>query len=291
MRVRAKECDIHLFFHDGYDWGKTRKAIQEEVKRVKKRLAKIRQLLANGQTYDPNIDELNSVLFNSVYVGLDADAESLEPDALMAAIDSELNDEEDDASESSWQSFKPNRRRKSESKAPTFSSTKLERAKSPSIEIALGGFALDFDEYVPDAKLVSRLLFAIRDLQILDHIKSSTWSTFLTEMRSDSRGNIRESDSNMVRVELQMLVPFHSQTDREARLKVNLLQILVNRNILNQYSQAKILPLRLHVDQDALDFLKKFFAFKAAGSEPSPPPENEIFFRELMRDLLSLTRS
>lgn len=227
VRVRAKGCDVHLFFHDGYDWDKTRKAIQEEVKRVKKRLSKIRQLLANGQSYDPNIDELNSVLFNSVYVGLDTDAESLEPDALIAAIDTELLDD-DATSESSWQSFKPNRRRKSEGTVPAFHSIKLERSRSPSIEFSLTGLTVDFDQYAPDAKLASRLLFSIRNLQILDHMKSSTWRTFLTDMRTDSRGNIRESDSNMVRVELQTLTPFRDQVDQEARLKVSVILSLLH---------------------------------------------------------------
>jgi autophagy-related protein 2 len=46
--------------------------------------------------------------------------------------------------------------------------------------------------------------------------------------------------------------------------------------------QAKILPLRLYVDQDALDFMKKFFSFKdpdsiATGSESS---DGEIYFRK-----------
>ncbi|EJD05775.1 uncharacterized protein FOMMEDRAFT_153115 [Fomitiporia mediterranea MF3/22] len=263
VRVRMQDCDVHLLLYDGYDWDRTKAAIREEVKRVRRRLAKIRQLLANGQAYDPNIDEINSVLFNSVYVGLEQDKEDLEGDALITAIDNELAvDASDVASESSWQSFTPDRKARVEAAKSNLRLNKLDRAKGPSIEFALRGMAIDFDRYLPDANLTSRLLSTVRDLEILDHIKTSTWSTFLTELRSDSRGNIRETDSNMVRVELQMLQPFQGHTEQEARLK------------------AKILPLRLHVDQDALDFLKKFFAFKS-GDSASPSDEDEIFFQHV----------
>ena len=57
-------------------------------------------------------------------------------------------------------------------------------------------------------------------------------------------------------------------------------------DLLADFAQAKILPLRLHVDQDALDFLKKFFSFKDPDSvvtEPSEPSE-EIFFRTLISE-------
>jgi autophagy-related protein 2 len=43
------------------------------------------------------------------------------------------------------------------------------------------------------------------------------------------------------------------------------------------------LPLRLNVDQDALDFLKQFFNFKDSAVIPPPstgPPEPEPYFRK-----------
>ncbi|KAL5511695.1 ATG2 [Sanghuangporus vaninii] len=266
VKVRAQDCEVHLLLYDGYDWERTRRTIREEVKRVRRRLAKIRQLLASGQTYDPNIEEVNSRLFNSVYVGLEPEAEDLDGDALMAAIDDELAvDTSDMASESSWQSFQPEKKSATRVPKQSLRVNGLDRSRAPSIEFSIRGMAIDFDQYLPGASLASRFLSTIRDLEILDHIKTSTWSTFLTELRSDSRGNIRETDSNMVRVELQILQPFQGHHDEEARLKF----------------KAKILPLRLHVDQDALDFLKKFFSFKDSDAEPSPPPDNEIFFQHV----------
>ncbi|OCB84207.1 hypothetical protein A7U60_g8883 [Sanghuangporus baumii] len=264
VKVRAQDCEVHLLLYDGYDWERTRRTIREEVKRVRRQLAKIRQLLASGQTYDPNVEEVNSRLFNSVYVGLEPEAEDLDGDALMAAIDDELAvDTSDMASESSWQSFQPAKKATARVPRQSLRVNRLDRSQAPSIEFSIRGMAIDFDQYLPGASLASRFLSTIRDLEILDHIKTSTWSTFLTELRSDSRGNIRETDSNMVRVELQILQPFQGHHEQEARLK------------------AKILPLRLHVDQDALDFLKKFFSFKDSDAEPSPPPDNEIFFQHV----------
>ena len=47
-----------------------------------------------------------------------------------------------------------------------------------------------------------------------------------------------------------------------------------------------MLPLKLHVDQDALDFLKAFFSFQDVNVfvQPNPPPPKpEIYFRKWPR--------
>ena len=43
--------------------------------------------------------------------------------------------------------------------------------------------------------------------------------------------------------------------------------------------KAKILPLRLYVDQDAVDFLKKFFSFKDPHETSSQRPGPEAYIR------------
>ncbi|KAK0210826.1 hypothetical protein DFS33DRAFT_1458619 [Desarmillaria ectypa] len=261
MRIQLNDVDINVFLYGGYDWAKTRRIIEDKVREMRKRLAKIRQLVASGQTQDTLEDETSALLFNSVYIGLDQDADELEPGALIAAIDEELKDDYETASQSSWQSLKPSAVGKTQTK--TVHGKRLTRAKGPSIEFRLAGTKLNVDQYKPEEPTVSRIFSTVRDLEILDHMKTSTWNKFLTSMRSDSRGNVRETDSNMVRVELRMIHPVHGHSSEEARLK------------------AKILPLRLHVDQDALDFLKSFFSFKDPHALPSPPKDSDddIFFQ------------
>ncbi|KAI0807392.1 hypothetical protein C8Q74DRAFT_59220 [Fomes fomentarius] len=267
FQVRIQQFNATLFLYDGYDWVRTRKIIEEKAKEMRRKLAKIRQLVANGQTPDPSVEETNTLLFNSVYIGLEHNVEELEPDALIAAIDEELNEEFETNTQSSWQSLKPQSLAspgRGGSQASARHRRRLHRSKGPSIEIRLMRLTAEVDQYRPEAALVSRIFATVKDLEILDHIKTSTWSKFLTSLRADSRGNVRETDSNMVRVELRMLHPVPGHPSQEARLR------------------AKILPLRLHVDQDALDFLKQFFAFKDPDAAPpaATDPADEIYFQQ-----------
>jgi autophagy-related protein 2 len=208
--------------YDGYDWATTRKTIEHEVKEMRRRLAKIRQLVASGQTQDPDIEEETSaLLFNSVYIGLEQDVEGLEPAALVAAIDEELNDDLESASQSSWQSLKPSLGGKLRGRSTRLHAKRLTRSRVPSIEFCLTGVDAEVDRYRQEQSLVSRTFAVVKDLEILDHIKTSTWKKFLTELRSDSRGNVRETDSHMVQVELRHVRPVPGHPSEEARFRVS----------------------------------------------------------------------
>jgi autophagy-related protein 2 len=223
MRVRLHNLDVAVLLYDGYDWARTRKTIEDQVKIMRRRLEKIRQLLASGQTHDPDVEETSALLFNSVYIGLEQNVEDMEPDALIAAIDNELDDDFETASRSSWQSLRPSSSRPSSKTKPRSGQSRvkhLTRSRNPCIEFRLMSANAEIDTYRPQDSLAGRTLVTIRDFEILDHIRTSTWKTFLTELRSDSRGNIRETESNMVRVELRNVKPVPGHSSVESRIRV-----------------------------------------------------------------------
>ena len=221
FRLIIHNANINLFLYDGYDWAKTRRTIEDEVKEMRKRLTKIRQLVANGQTQDPSIEETSALLFNSVYIGLEQNADDLEPGALIAAIDEELREDYETVSQSSWQSLRPSApgAGKSQPRSRTHGK-RLTRSKGSRMEFRVFGAGVEFDQYLPEQFIVSRTFATVKDLEILDQIKTSTWDKFLTELRSDSRGDIRETDSNMVRIELRSIRPVPEHPSEEARLRV-----------------------------------------------------------------------
>jgi autophagy-related protein 2 len=241
-RIVVRQGDIKLFLYEGYDWVTTRKVIEDEVKKMKRRLTRIKQLVADGQAYDPSIDPINTLLFNSIHVGLDQDTDEMEPDALIAAIDEQLREDNDTASVSSWQSLRPTSSRRSTAPQPRLHGQRLARSRSPSIEIHLSGLFTETLKFVPNDKIVSRTFATVKDVEILDHVKTSTWRKFLTALRSDSRGNIRETGSDMVRIELRGVHPVPGNTLEETRLRVSLSILVAEPFEMVDFSRLKYYP-------------------------------------------------
>lgn len=198
--------------------------VNEEIDAMRRKLLRIKQLINTGNLPpDEEVDSARALLFNSVYIGLPPDAEDLEGDALLAAIDEQLENDADTASQGSWQTLdRLHIPSTITSSAPQEAkpSPRLARSKRPSIQFCLRGVGVEYDAYPPDTETASRLLATIHDVEILDHLRTSTWRKFLTQMREDQFGNMRETDSHMVRLEILNVRPVLGDSAEETRLTV-----------------------------------------------------------------------
>ncbi|VVT47472.1 uncharacterized protein SAPINGB_P001728 [Magnusiomyces paraingens] len=293
----AISFDVKSFvwdLHDGFDWEYTRDIItvavyqvEEEVKEVKeekKRQRSIGIANKNMQNLDLNakgsfnqftnsgeqnteIDQdevVGGFLFNSIYIGMSTHQDSSD---LRRRINEELNDEvySDTASQMSYDKKNVNSNghnfdskkeiRRKNTKTPLM----LKRSKHHKVQIILKGISgtinifssindslsesnLELSEYDGDkAMILNQIILKIRDIEILDNVQTSTWNKFLTYMRSAGE---READANMVKLQMENVKPIPNIPTSEIILHV------------------QVLPLRLHVDQDTLDFITRFFEFK-----------------------------
>ncbi|XP_059566161.1 autophagy-related protein 2 homolog A isoform X1 [Myotis daubentonii] len=109
----------------------------------------------------------------------------------------------------------------------------------------------------PDKELeeqpLSRQVFIVQELEIRDRLPSSKINKFLYLYTSERMP--RRTHSNMLTIKALHVVPMTNPSAPECCLRVSLM------------------PLRLNVDQDALLFLKDYFASVAAGINPMVPAE------------------
>ncbi|GAA5828512.1 hypothetical protein JCM11251_000826 [Rhodosporidiobolus azoricus] len=300
IRCRLVNTDLAIHLHEGYDWFTTRKAIEEETKAIRRRLEKIRQLLASGQTPDGSAEKDASVLmFGSLQLGLPPGARELAPKDLLAAINEELNDSPNSdavSTTSSWQTFPGGSGDTSSSArrpAPAVvgkSRKKLTRSRTFAMQINLRGVSASYDAYsvapasspgrsmytsmlLPTARsqLASKLAVDVSSLDIIDNIRTSTWRKFLTELRPNDGGQVRATGAPMAKVEMSTVRPIEGVKNAKEEI---LLKI-------------KVTPVRLYIDQDALDFLKAFGAFELpspappASSMSSPSAKSEPFYQRV----------
>lgn len=153
------------------------------------------------------------------------------------------------------------------------------RPQAADIEIHLENVEVDFNLMPPIDSVGLHLLLNIRDFEVIDNIKTSRWNKFLGYMRPGAHQLPRERGSSMLRFELTGVRPVQDDPTLEYRVKL------------------KLLPLRLYIDQDALNFLVNYFTFDksilrstsaankallAKKELQDPEDVEEIFFRKLL---------
>ncbi|ODA80713.1 hypothetical protein RJ55_03672 [Drechmeria coniospora] len=241
--LKVSVRDVHVIWNlfDGYDWAHTRDVISKAVEDVEFQATE-RQSRGGLQAYEEeNEDEetIGDFLFNSIYIGIPANRD---PRELTRAINEGLNDNTTDTESVATTAFTAVTN-KSARRQPRARRLRLNRSKHHKITFELQGLSVDMVTFPSESEseTLSSIDVRIQALDIFDHVPTSTWKKFATY---DQDQGERELGSSMVHLEI---------------LNVRPLPELVAAEII---LRATLLPLRLHVDQDALDFITRFFEFK-----------------------------
>ncbi|TVY49740.1 Autophagy-related protein [Lachnellula occidentalis] len=259
--LKVSVRDVHIIWNlfDGYDWQSTRDTITKAVQDVESQAIERRARNDRRSTFDQDIDDEDTVigdfLFNSIYIGVPGNRD---PRELAAAINQELNDTatETESIATTYISSSPSRQ--GSSRKPKSKKLRLNRSKHHKITFELRGVSVDLVTFPPGTgETQSSVDVRVNDIEIFDHVPTSTWRKFATYMQDAGE---RESGTSMIHLEILNVKPIPDLAASEIVLK------------------ATVLPLRLHVDQDALDFITRFFEFKEDSTALSHSAPGDVPF-------------
>ncbi|KAF1998681.1 hypothetical protein P154DRAFT_469201 [Amniculicola lignicola CBS 123094] len=259
LKVRVRDVNIHWNLYDGYDWPRTRGIIAQAVEDVEARAEERRRRPKEEEEDEDFVEE--DFLFNSVWIGVPVKDEK---GALARKINHDIDDLASETgsyatssvSRTTGATARPHSAAKSKRRR-----LKLERSKHKKIAFSLNGVAMDLIVFPPGSgETQNSINVRVKDFEIFDHVPSSTWKKFVTCLLDPTS---REMGRPMINLELLTVRPVTELAASELVIKVT------------------VLPLRLHVDQDALDFITRFFEFKDDSAPEASAPSDQPFIQRL----------
>ncbi|KAI6784189.1 Autophagy-related protein-like protein [Emericellopsis cladophorae] len=243
LKLVVRDAGVVWNLFDGYDWVHTRDvithAVEEIEHRAMERQARMQPL--EQEQEDDDEEAIADFLFNSIYIGVSADQD---PQELTRAINQELNDnatttETESVAATTMTGASDRTIRQTHQKPRRL---KLKRSRHHKISFELHGINAHLFAYPPESSSTETSMdIRITDLDIIDQVPTSTWRKFATY---DRDAGPRSAKSSMLHLDLLSVKPVRELPVAEFVLRV------------------EVLPVRLHVDQDALDFITRFFEFK-----------------------------
>ncbi|RAL07416.1 putative autophagy regulatory protein Atg2 [Aspergillus homomorphus CBS 101889] len=258
LRVRVRDAHVIWNLFDGYDWQRTRDTISKAVKEVERKATERRA--RTGSRASPSFDEeeesvIGDCLFNSIYIGIPANKD---PRELRNDINRNIDDlVSETGSYATSTTVTGATVRQSQSPSLRGKKLRLSRSKYHKMTFELKGVCADLVVFPPGLEETqSSLDVRVDDVEIFDHVPTSTWKKFATYMHEAGE---KESGTSMLHLEILTVRPVPELAASEIVLK------------------ATLLPLRLHVDQDALDFICRFFEFRD-DTAPTPTAPSDVPF-------------
>lgn len=218
LRVRVR--DVHFIWNlfDGYDWQRTRDTISKAVKDVETKATERR---SRGSRMSPSVeDEEESVigdfLFNSIYIGIPANKD---PRELHREINHDIDDfTSETGSYATTTTVTGAGSRQGRSTSKREKKLRLHRSKHHKMTFELKGVSADLIIFPPGSEETqSSLDVRVEDLEIYDHVPTSTWKKFATYMREAGE---KESGMSMVHLEVLTVKPVPELAASEIVLKV-----------------------------------------------------------------------
>lgn len=216
LRVRGVHVIWNLF--DGYDWARTRNTIDHAVAAVEVKVMEQRSRRDKRRSLDAEEDKdsvIGDFLFNSIYIGISANHD---PKELSRQINRNIDDfvSESESYATSTSSTLPS----GQGRGTRLKGRKLRlmRSQSHKITFELKGVSADFVMFPAGlGEVQSSLDIRIQDLEVFDHLPTSTWKKFATYMQDAGE---RESGTSMVHLEILNVKPVPELAASEIILKV-----------------------------------------------------------------------
>jgi autophagy-related protein 2 len=226
LRVRVRDVHVIWNLFDGYDWQRTRDTISKAVEDVEikatERRARTSRMSPAAEDEEESV--IGDFLFNSIYIGIPANKD---PRELHREINRDINDltsETGSYATSTTVTGATARQGRSVSGREK-KRLRLHRSKHHKMTFELSGICADLVVFPPGSEETqSSLDVRVKDLEIYDHVPTSTWKKFATYLHEAGE---RESGTSMVHLEILTVKPIPELAASEIVLKVSDLQNLV----------------------------------------------------------------
>jgi autophagy-related protein 2 len=301
VHVTISQADIAL--HDGYDWKETRSQIRRAYKKLAKKAREVRE------EKDKEIrsqDESQSRVRGNAQYAEDDDAFT-RPDfveetlyqSILLEIDTNDNPRrvsKDVSTGTTNRGSEPQYQKIQQQQSHTIDlgkkgtvPLKLRRSRKSKTNIVLEYIDVNFtqlsigephladkptvfssvsdDVKVEDSEYLNQIEITVADFVVIDNVPTSSWNMFAGYLRDAGE---REIGKNMIRVAIDLVRPISELAAIEMVMHVS------------------VLPLRLYIDQDTLDFVTRFAEFKDQRFIPVMEENEEMFIEKLTVDTVKL---
>ncbi|VEU20142.1 DEKNAAC101029 [Brettanomyces naardenensis] len=319
LSVCLKKCLVYLY--DGYDWKETRNQINDAVRRVherarreaekeeereeaRRRKAETEKAGNRENTQVPPPPRSNRYISETLYESIQLGVNSGEPlgdlyEQINASIDAPKSRSasilSNASAESSGNFSQPTVELGKTASITGTHRLRLRRSKDHKVCIELEDLDVTSllvsdreprptkkpavfcrNEQVSDSdpvfgsELVGRTRVCVGTVKVIDNVNSSSWNMFMGYMWEAGE---REIGSSMMRIDIDNVRPVRSMAATELSLHVS------------------VLPLRLYVDQDTLDFVTRFFEFQDARfsvAGDGDEEEEELFLERVKVDAVQV---